>query len=83
MVVFSGGNNNGNLAADLNGHINVIVDDVNSLSTNSTLSINNLNTTSTTLLGLINGRITQLSYLNTTSTSLLGLIMDIQLNYQI
>ena len=43
---------------------------LNGLSTNSILSINNLNTTSTTLLGLVNSHTTSISNLNTTSTTI-------------
>ena len=34
--------------------LNIVVYNINSLSNNSTLSINNLNATSTTILGLVN-----------------------------
>ena len=45
---------------------------LNSLSTNATLSINNLNSTSTTILGIVNGHTTSISNLNATSTTILG-----------
>jgi hypothetical protein len=40
------------------------------LSTNSTLSINNINATSTTILGLVNGHTTSINNINATSTTL-------------
>ena len=53
---------------------------LNNLSTNSILSINNLNATSTTLLGLVNGHTTSINNINATSTTLFTNLNNLSTN---